>query len=95
MDGLENEVKNEVEIDKLGDEDSLNEVYGDYEDCDELREFFEMIDMDSLPENQTQTMLWHCGMDCPDICPDGKDGTLDQLIKKYIISIILSPLDRK
>ena len=84
MDGLENEVKNEVEIDKLGDEDSLNEVYGDYEDCDELREFFEMIDMDSLPENQTQTMLWHCGMDCPDVCPDGKDGILDQLIKNIL-----------
>ena len=79
MDGLENEVKNEVEIDKLGDE-----VYKDYEDCDELREFFEMIDMDSLPENQTQTMLWHCGMNCPDVCPDGKDGTLGQLIKNIL-----------
>ena len=85
MDGLENEVKNEVEIDKLGDEDSLNEVYKDYEDCDEVREFFEMIDMDSLPENQTQTMLWHCGMNCPDVCPDGKDGTLDQLIKNILL----------
>ena len=46
-------------------------------DCDALRVYFAMPETASLPKNETQLMLWSCGMKCPDasadICPDGKD----------------------
>ena len=53
-------------------------------DCDVWRDYFAMPSTATLPKNETQLMLWTCGMKCPDVCPDGKDGTLDQLIKNIL-----------
>ena len=72
MDGLENEVKNEIEIDRLRDDDWMND------DCDHWREILEMPEIASLPKNDTEMMLLGCGMSCPGVCPAGQDRALDQ-----------------
>ena len=54
-------------------------------DCDALRDYFAMPETASLPKNETQSMLWSCGMKCPDVCPDGKDRALDQLTENMLL----------